>query len=375
MKSSYVSIELILGIMFHPDAHAIVLRKVENTLHDSVYTQLLWAIDILGVTELFTATVSPLKITYNPTGQTILFRGADKPSKIKSVKAPFGYIRYIWYEEYDQFSGAAEIRSINQSLMRGGELFDVFYTFNPPASVQAWVNEDVQDVRPDTLVHRTTYLTAPKKWLGEAFIIEAEHLKAVNPERYAHEYLGVVTGTGGEVFRNVTVRPITDEEISHFDRIRRGIDWGYAVDPFVYIVCHYDRTRRRLYIFHEFCAAETSNRTAAEIIKTENKSNALVVADSAEPKSIADMYEYGVRVIGARKGPDSVKHGIEWLRDLEEIIIDGERCPNARREFCCYELEHDKDGNFKAAYPDRNNHTIDAVRYATEDDQINFKVT
>lgn len=374
-KSSFTAVEIILGIVQNPDAHAIALRKVADTLHDSVYMQLLWAIDALGLSGEFTPTVSPLKITYNLTGQTIIFRGADKPIKIKSVKAPFGYFKYIWYEEYDQFSGEAEIRNINQSLMRGGEEFCCFYTFNPPASVQAWVNEDVNIVRSDTLVHRTDYLSVPREWLGKAFITEAEHLKRVNEERYRHEYLGEVTGTGGEVFRNIALREISVEEIARFDRIRRGADWGYAVDPFAYIVCHYDKTRRRLYIFHEFYAAETSNRKAAEVIKAENKNNSLVVADSAEPKSIADLNEHGVRMIGAKKGPDSVKHGIEWLKDLEEIVIDPIRCPNAAREFTHYELERDRDGNFKAAYPDKNNHTIDAVRYATEDDQINLTVT
>lgn len=374
-KSSFAAVEIVLGIVRDCNAHAVVLRKVADTLHDSVYTQLLWAIDALGLENEFTSTVSPLKITYDRTGQTIIFRGADKPDKIKSAKAPFGYFKYIWYEEYDQFSGDAEIRKINQSLMRGGKDFVCFYTFNPPASVQAWVNEDVTVLRPDTLVYRTNYLSVSKDWLGPAFITEAEHLKKVNEERYRHEYLGEVTGTGGEVFRNIALREISGEEIARFDRIRRGVDWGYAVDPFIYIVCHYDKTRRRLYVFHEFYAAETSNRRAAEVIKAENKSNSLVVADSAEPKSIADLNTFGVRMIGAKKGPDSVKHGIDWLKDLEEIIIDPVRCPNAAREFTHYELERDRNGNFKASYPDKENHTIDAVRYATEDDQINLKVT
>ena len=176
------------------------------------------------------------------------------------------------------------------------------------------------------------------------------------------------------MFKNVTLHRITDDAIKRFDRIRRGLDWGYAVDPLAYIVCHYDKTRRRLHIFHELYKAEMSNRAAARLIRAENTLNQEIIADSAEPKSIAEMYEYGLRVIGARKGPDSVKHGIDWMRDLEEIIIDDQRCPNAAREFLGYELDRDKNGNFKASYPDRDNHTIDAVRYATQDDQINVQV-
>lgn len=373
-KSSFVSVELILGLMRHPQTHAVALRAVGNTLHDSVFSQLLWAIEALEVSRFFKATKSPLKIVYRPTGQTILFRGADDPQKIKSIRPPFGYFRYIWLEEWNQFGGMEETRAITQSFLRGGETFDVFYSYNPPEQLNDWVNAETQIARPDRIIHHSTYESVPREWLGEQFIREAEHLKRVNPVKYAHEYLGVATGTGGEVFRNVSLREISDRETAAFDRVRRGLDWGYAVDPLAYLALHYDRTRRRLYIFHELYRAGISNRLAAAEIKKENIFNGEIVADSAEPKSIAELYEYGLRIVGARKGPDSVRHGVKWLADLEEIVIDPIRCPNAAREFSRYELERDAAGNFKARYPDRNNHTIDAARYALQDDISNAMV-
>jgi len=211
----------------------------------------------------------------------------------------------------------------------------------------------------------------PRKWLGEQFIIEAEHLMKINPTAYEHEYLGEVTGTGGEIFINVKIREITDREISIFDNIKRGLDWGYASDPFHYTVCHYDKTRRKLYIFYEIQKVGLSNRLAAKLIKKENTDNDYVIADSAEPKSISEMnVDYGLKVLGAKKGPGSIEFGIKFLQDLEEIIIDGERCPNTAREFLNYELEKDKEGNFKAEFPDKNNHSIDSIRYALEDSMI-----
>lgn len=369
-KSSFTSIEIILGMMKDPNANAMVLRKVGLTLKESVYEQLLWAIEVLGVSQYWDAKISPLELTYIPTGQKILFRGADKPKKIKSTKLRKGYFKYIWYEEVDEFSGMEEIRMINQSLMRGGESFNVFYTYNPPDSIKDWVNQEVLIERPDRKVHHSTYLSVPREWLGEHFLIEAEVLKKTNERAYRHEYLGEVTGTGGEVFRNITSRRITDEEISTFDRIKRGIDWGYAVDPFVFIKCHYDKTRRRVYIYDEIYKVGMSNRSAAKAILERDGVGNLIIADSAEPKSIAEVNTYGLRVRGAKKGPDSVEYGMKFLQDLEEIIIDGERCPNALREFTSYELDKDKEGNFKANFPDRDNHTIDAVRYALEDDMI-----
>jgi PBSX family phage terminase large subunit len=372
-KSSFVGSEIILGIM--DDAakgkmtSAVAFRRYGVNLHDSVYEQLVWAIDTLGVSDLWHQTISPLRLTYKPTGQVILFRGADKVKKSKSIKVSKGYIKYLWFEELDEFEGADKIRSIQQSVVRGGEQFTVFYSYNPPKSQRSWVNNPIEFDTPDTVCHHSDYRSVPPEWLGEKFIQAAEHLQATKPDLYKHEYLGEVTGTGAEVFTNLTKRIITDEEIKSFDRIRRGLDWGYASDPFHYTVCHYDKTRKRLYIFYEIHRVKLSNRKSAELVKQENKNNNLVIADSAEPKSIADYKEYGVRIKGARKGPDSVDHGMKWLsEELEEIIIDPERCPNTWREFFGYELERDANGNLKAEYPDKDNHSIDAVRYALEDD-------
>lgn len=371
-KSSFVAIEIILGIMSDPNANAVVLRKVKDTLRESVMEQLTWAIEVLGVEDFWEVPEAKLVITYKPTGQEIRFRGADKPKKIKSMKFSRGYTKFIWYEEVDEFTGMEEIRMINQSLMRGGKKFTVFYSYNPPKSANNWVNTEVQLTRADRMAHHSTYLTVPREWLGEQFIVEAEHLKATKPMAYEHEYLGSVTGTGGEVFSNVQIRRISDEEIEDFYEIRRGLDFGYAIDPLVYNVMHYDRKRKRLYIFHELYKVGLSNRAAYMHIREENKNNDVVIADSAEPKSINELMQYGMAVRGVKKGPDSIEFGIKFLQDLEAIVIDDKRCPETAREFLTYELAKDANGNYKAGFPDKNNHSIDAVRYALNDDCMIF---
>lgn len=374
-KSSLISEEIILGIMKDANngimSNGVALRKVGLNLKDSVYEQLIWSIEALKVGHLWEPKISPLTLTYIPTGQKILFRGADKPKKIKSIKFSKGYCKYAWYEELDEFNGMEEIRTINQSLMRGGPEFFIFYSYNPPISIRSWVNEECIIENPDRIVHHSTYLTVPRDWLGEQFILEAEHLRSVNKKAYDHEYCGEVTGTGGEIFTNVSIRTITDEEIAMFDHVSRGIDWGYAVDPFHYTVNHYDKTRKKLYIFYEHQQVNFSNRKAAELIKEENILNHMITCDSAEPKSISEMKDYGLRVVGAKKGPDSVEYGIKWLQDMEEIIIDIKRCPCTAKEFLNYELEKDLSGNFKSGYPDKNNHSIDAIRYSREADMKN----
>lgn len=363
-KSSFVSIEVLLLIKRNPNIHALVLRKVANTLRDSVYAQYLWAISILRLENEFKATVSPMEITYKPTGQKILFRGADEPHKLKSIKVPFGYIGITHFEEKDQFAGREEIRMILQSTMRGGERFWNFESNNPPISKNNWANKDSLISRPDRIVHRSTYLNVPKEWLGEQFLIEAEELKRVNKRAYRHEYLGEATGTGGSIFENVRTEQLTDLQISQFDRRYMGIDWGYYPDPFAWNLMHYDAARRILYIFDELRGYKLSNQQSADALKEKGVTGRdLITADSAEPKSIADYREYGFYIRAVEKFPGSVDYTMKWLQGLNAIVIDPDRCPHTAMEFLEYEYERTKEGEIMTGYPDENNHHIDAVRY------------
>lgn len=366
-KSSFISVEIILGMMQDTAANALVLRKVGVNLKDSVYEQLLWAIEALGVGQFWQAKRSPLQLSYSPTGQKILFRGADEPKKIKSTKFRRGYCKYIWYEETDEFAGMQEIRTINQSLMRGGSSFFVFYSYNPPKSQASWVNQEAMQSAANRLVHTSDYRTVPPAWLGDAFLQEAAYLKEINEKAYRHEYLGEVVGTGGAVFDNVVTREITEAEIKSFDRIYNGVDWGYYPDPWAFNRMHYDAARRTLYIFGELTRYKQGNRRTADALFTYGvTADDLITADSAEPKSVADYRSYGLFCRGAVKGPGSVEYSMKWLQALAAIVIDPVRCPDTAREFTTYEYERNKDGAVISGYPDRDNHHIDAVRYGLE---------
>lgn len=365
LKSSCVSLLVPLLLILHPEAHALVLRKVGNTLRDSVYAQYMWALGELGMAEQWDARVSPMELVYRKTGQKIMFRGADDPMKIKSIKVPFGYIAVTHFEEKDQFSGREEIRSILQSTMRGGSMFWNFESYNPPISRDNWANKDSLDERPDRLCHKSTYLEAPPEWLGEQFLLEAEHLKATNERAYQHEYLGEPVGTGGNVFDKLELRTITDEEIRSFDRIYQGVDWGFAPDPFAFIRAHYDRARETIYLIDELYVNRWSNARTAAWIKEHGYTDAFITCDSAEPKSVADYRAEGLPAKAAIKGPGSVEHGMKWLQ-VRNIVIDRARTPHACEEFLSYEYDRTRDGEFISGYPDENDHLIDALRYAME---------
>lgn len=366
-KSSYISQEILLLLMQHPECNAVILRKVANTLRNSVYRQMEWALDTLHLGEYWKKTVNPMEFIRRSTGQKILFLGVDDKSKLKSLKMPHGYVGVVWYEELDQFSGMEEIRSVNQSLLRGGPVFWCFGSYNPPQSANNWVNEEMLLEQPDRLFHHSDYRGVPADWLGAQFLEDADRLRQRNERAYRHEYLGEVTGTGGTVFENVRERAITKEEMAGFDRLHYGLDFGFAVDPLAFVCMHYDRKREILYIFDEIYEPKLTNSRAAAMIRGKMTESGYVRADSAEPKSIRELAELGVRIYGARKGPDSVDYGIRWLQSLDEIVIDKRRCPNTYREFVGYEYERNREGQFISAYPDKNNHAIDAVRYGCED--------
>lgn len=371
-KSSFVSEKIIEILENNPKMCAVVLRKVKDTLKDSVYAQLEWAIDKLSETYPniktdYKLTKSPLEITKMSTGQKIYFRGADDYGKIKSLKTPMNmYVGCTWYEEFDQFAGMNEVRKINQSLVRGGEDFIQFYTYNTPASAMHFVNVEKIIPKETRLVHLSDYRAVPKKWIGQAFIDEAEFLKEVNEKLYDNEYLGLMTGTGGLVFENVELREIPDKEIETYGYIYQGLDFGWFPDPLAWTKSCYNPSQRTLYIFDEFVVNKMSNADVWKTLKEEKgvTENDMITADSAEPKSIGDFRSYGSMMRGAEKGPGSVEYSMKWLSALAKIVIDPKRCPVSAQEFSTYEYQQDKDGNYISGYIDADNHCIDSVRYA-----------
>lgn len=385
-KSSFVSLEIVNGIMKDTTGHsnAIVFRLYGNTLRESVFSQIAWAIDTLGVNHLWKSRLSPMQWTYTPTGAQIIFRGLDDPSKLKSIKPTRGVFRYIWFEEFSELPGPNFTRNVMQSVQRGGDTFTVFRSFNPPISANNWANVFIKEPDERATTLQTDYTMIPPEWLGEAFLYEAQRLKEVNPQAFEHEYMGIPTGTGGEVFPNLEIREITDAEISNMGYIYQGLDFGFAVDPAAFLRVSYDRKHDTIYFLDEIYKRGLSNAQLSEEIKAKGyhkdgrggyvspvfgvmsaEGQQLITADCAEPKSIADMRAAGLKCTGCHKEPGCVEYRVKWLQH-RRIVIDPARTPNAYREFVNYEYMTDKDGNFLSRLPDKDNHTIDAAAYALD---------
>lgn len=378
-KSSDVA-HIIIQLIMRYAVNAVCIRKVDNTLEQSVYEQLKWAISQQGVTHLFKVNKSPLRITYLPRGNYIVFRGAQQPERIKSLKDSRFPFAIGWIEELAEFKTEDEVKTITNSLLRGelgdGLFYKFFYTYNPPKRKQSWVNKKygTQFIPKNTFVHHSTYLDNP--FIAKEFIEEAEATKAKSERRYRWEYLGEAIGSGVVPFDNLRFEMIPQELVDNFDNIRNGLDFGYATDPLAFVRWHYDKKKNGIYAVDEYYGQKISNRQVASWLKSVGYSADEVYCDSAEPKSIAELrQEFDIkRVVGVRKGPDSVEFGERWLDDLDFICIDPKRTPNIAREFENIDYQVDKDGNPKPRLEDKDNHTIDATRYAFSNDMRNNKV-
>ncbi|PIC73332.1 PBSX family phage terminase large subunit [Sporosarcina sp. P17b] len=374
-KSSDIA-HVIIQLLMRSPVNAVGIRKVDNTLELSIFEQMKWAMEQQGVSHLFKITKSPMRITYTPRGNYMVFRGAQEPERIKGLKSANYPFTILWVEEVAEFKEESEITTITNSFLRG-QLPDklqykFFFSYNPPKRRQSWVNKKYESsTQPtNTFVHHSTYLDNP--FISEQFIAEAEAAKERNKLRYEWEYLGKAVGSGVVPFDNLQIEAgcITDDMIKNFDNIRQAVDFGYAVDPLAYVRWHYDKKKNGIYAVDEYYGQKISNRELAKWIKERGYESLELFCDSAEPKSIAELKnDHSIRrAKGVKKGPDSVEYGEEWLNDLDFICIDSRRTPNIAKEFESIDYQVDRDGNPKPRLEDKDNHTIDATRYAFSDD-------
>lgn len=383
LKSSWASIELVNHIETHPDEHAAAVMKRKNSLRDAVYAQVVWAIHQLGLDDEYEMPVSTLKIRRKSTGQLIFFAGCDDPHKTKGLKPPFGHIGFAWFEEVDQFRGMAEIRTVLQSVARGGDRTVRVYTYNPPRTRDNWANREAERRRDaGEEVFESCYLDAPREWLGEQFVADAEALREADEQAYRHEYLGEPVGYGGQVFDRAEFREITDEEIAAFERPRAGQDFGWFPDPWAFTLSEWQPGQHRLLTYAErggnrLLPTEAAARIRDALTWSDGRGpdgspreptyhRLRVLSDDAAPDQIQAQREEGVDARAAGKG------GLREMsyRFLQSVtwVIDPRRCPNLAREVREAEFELDEaTGEYSGEYPDGDDHWIDATRYAVMD--------
>lgn len=388
-KSYFASVIVWLTLENDPQKNAVIIRKVASSLRKSCWKQMMKVRERLGYYH-WIPNKTELTFTNKKTGQQIFFVGLDDEEKVRSITVEKGYISIAWFEEAKQFSSMEELDQAVSSLLRGGADNDeidydseefgsmeymTILTYNPPKSQFDWINEEARQssLKPNRLTHKSTYLTMPKKWLGRKVLNEIEVMKKTKPEQYRHMYLGMITGTGGEYFKNITIREITDEEIANFDYFNMGIDWGYS-DPNVF---HKTYIRdRRMYIFDEIYQDELPQdgrnkyEVFAEMVKEHTKScpDDPIYSD-AQGKAEAEILrgpKYNIPVeFAPKQGANDRKSGYSYFQGLVEIVIDPKRCPHAAVEWPMFESKIAPGGKGWLDEPGtKGDHSPDACRYS-----------
>lgn len=369
-KSSTTALWYIVHLMKYPQANLLVVRQVYRTHIDSTFAQLKWAIKRLRVEHLWQASREPLELRYRPTGQRILFRGLDNVEKIASTTVEQGVLCWVWVEEAFEIPREADFDKLDLSVPRGEVPPPLFkqttLTFNP-WNENHWLKSRFFD-RNDVQVTAMTTDYRCNEFLDDTDRARYEQMRVNNPRQYAVAGLGQWGHSEGLVFENWVVEEFSLGDLRR-DGLRHvfGLDYGYTNDPTAFIAAAVDEANKRLYVYDEHYEIKMLNHDIAAMIIRKGYQKERIRADSAEPKSNDDLRRLGLgRVSPARKGADSVQAGIARLQEYHILVHP--RCVHTAAELGAYCWQSGtREGQFINRPVDRDNHLMDALRYAMED--------
>lgn len=388
-KSKTCALWFIYYLMKIEGANLLVVRKTFRTIKDSCYTELKWAINTLGVSGLWDMKESPLEMTFRPTGQKIYFRGLDDPLKITSITVSRGSLCWMWIEEAYEIASEADFNMLDESIrgaVSGGAFKQITVTFNP-WNENHWLKRRFFDERcgedengepifkaregmisddGEILAVTTNYLC--NEWLDEADKRVFERMKAEDPRRYQVAGLGNWGVCEGLVYERWELAGFDVKEIAAKEGVRSvfGLDFGYTNDPSALFCGLVDTRERVIYVFDEMYARGLSNMMIYDRIARMGFSKERIAADSANPKDIAELRALGLsRIRAARKGADSINHGIQFIRNFKIVIHP--RCVNFYTEISSYAWAEDEFGKLTNRPAGGMDHLMDAMRYAVED--------
>lgn len=363
-KSYFIAQETIINMMDNADYSYLVVRKTGRSIRNSVFQLLQTLISDYNLSSIFQVNKSDMTIHCN-NGARLVTSGLDDVEKLKSITG----INRIWVEEANEIS-ESDFNQLDLRLRGKNKLgYQMTLTFNPVSELH-WLKKRFFDIGdPDAFTSRTTY--KDNLYLDDQYKVTLERLKDEDYQYYRIYALGEWGSIGNLVYTNWAKEEIPKEVKYKFDNYFNGLDWGFADDPFALIRVHFDKTRKIIYVTDEICQTGLHNDESAELTK-EIVGSDYVVCDSAEPKSISDFRRLGVRSRGAKKGPGSIEYGIKWIQS-QKIVVDTS-CTNTIKELTAYKYREDKDGNVIPKPLDKNNHLLDALRYALEEEMSGKRV-
>ena len=373
-KSTTTALNYIYRLMQYSNANLLVVRAVANTHRDSTFAQLEWAQRQLQVSHLWKNTVSPMEMTYIPTGQKILFRGFDDVLKLASTTVSTGYLCWVWIEEAFEIRSEDDFDKLDLSVPRGEVPAPLFkqttLTFNPWSETH-WLKRRFFDDPADNVdTFSTNYLI--NEWLDDTDRAVFERMREQNPRKYAVAGLGEWGIAEGLVYESWEIKdfdvPTLGTENNEEWKFRHffGLDYGYTNDPTAFIAFAVNNVDKEVYIYDEHYQTKMLNSDIANMITAKGYAKEIIRADAAEPKSNADLKRMGIqRIMPSVKGKDSVMHGIAEIQEYKIFVKP--TCTNAIMELSSYCFAKDKDDRGINKPEDMNNHLMDALRYGFYD--------
>lgn len=363
-KSKTAALNMIYRIIKYPLSNGLCVRRYSNTLRDSVFSDLKWAIHKLHLDDYFECTVSPMQIVRRTTGQKILFRGLDDGLKITSISVDYGVLCFIWIEEAFEVTNEDDFNKLDMSVR--GEVLEGYFkqitlTFNP-WSATSWLKARFFDVVDDDIFTKTTTWEC-NEWLDEADRNIFIKMKVNNPRRYRIEGDGEWGIAEGLIYEKVRFENFDIDKIRAINGIKAafGLDFGFT-DPNAFVCMLIDNAAKKIYVFDEWYKTGVTNKIIAQAIKDKGYGGQRIICDCAEPKSIAELQEEDINAEASRKGKDSVNHGIQLIQNYE-IVVHDVNCPEFRSEILNYCWLKDKNGK-PTDKPDHDfSHGMDAMRY------------
>ena len=398
-KSKTAALRWMKLLKQYPRACLLATRDTEKTIRDSVFADLKWAAKKIKTYDEWDFIRNPLEATNRITEQKILFRGLDDWQKIASITIddPNLVLCWVWFEEAFEIEKKDTYDKVRMSIrgkMPEGYFNQSLATLNPWSDQHFIVKKITSKLTPDEKIlekkgkqeliteeeqefvyngqnvkEKVSQLLMITNYKLNEFLdikdyARFEQKKKEDYEDYKTSGLGMPGISKGLIFRNWRIED-TEKYKNTFELIRRGLDFGYSSDPSAFLQFNVNLKTKQIVVFDEFGATELTNEMLANELKKRIEPYALIKADAAEPKSIAELNNLGINAIPAQKGPDSVLHGIKWLKGFE-IIVDP-KCKGLIEELGLYRWKVDKLDNPLNIPEDKNNHYIDALRYGSDD--------
>lgn len=366
-KSKTTALNFISRIMEYPQSNLLVVRKTFNTLRNSCFADLEWAIRRLGVADKWDIPKGNLELTYKPTGQKILFRGLDDPLKITSITVPVGYLCWLWIEEAYEIDSESDFDTLDESIrgkMPDGLFKQVTLTFNP-WNEHHWLKKRFFDTDSPLVFSKTTNYIC-NEWLDDADRAKFEDMRIRNPRRYRVAGLGDWGVMDGLVYENWHEERFDVEDIKQIPNIKPlfGLDFGFT-NPTALFCGLLDMDGGKIYVFDEIYESGLNNAKRAELIEKKGYQKENITADSNSPESISELQrKYHLRITPAKKGKDSVINGIEWVQNFELVIHP--KCEGFLTEISNYQWKKDRFDKVTNEPVKEQDHLMDAMRYACE---------